>query len=142
MSERIDHQWDWTSALDFCESYLRENPQERIGRDHQQQEARMALGLYKLRCFANRIRSDQRSTWRQLSVEQALHLYLINKHHWTLTQAIEAAKTEFDLLYLLHHELLDFKLNEAESQPPKQWAHRFAPESELYQHFEQQDPAG
>ncbi|MEK2607817.1 hypothetical protein WLF18_01665 [Pseudomonas shirazensis] len=142
MREQIDHYGEWSSALDFCERYLKENPQERIERDHQQQEVRMALGLYKLRCFANRIRSDQRSTWRQLSSDQALHLYLVNKHHWTLPQVQEMAKTQFDLLYLLHHELLDFKLNEAEAYPPRQWANRFFPKSDLYQHLEQEDLAG
>lgn len=139
MREEIDHYREWSSALDFCEKYLKDNQEQRDARDPQRQEVRMALGLYKLRCFAIRLRNDPRSTWAMLTNGMALRLYLINKHHWTPAEAMAATGTELEVLYLLHDELLDLKLNEQEAYPPKQWAHRFGRRSDLYQHFEQPD---
>lgn len=139
MREEIDHYREWSSALDFAEKHLKENVDLRENRDPQGQEVRVALGLYKLRCFAIRLRTDPRSTWVRWSNMEALRLYLVNKHHWTLTETIAATKTELDFLYLLHDELLDLKLSEAEAYPPKQWEHRFGRKSVLYQHFEQTD---
>lgn len=136
MHEEMNHYQEWVNALDVCEKHLKENPeahQERRGHD---QDVRMALGLYKLRCFAGRLRADQRSTWTKLSSTQALRLYLINKHHWTPAQVDEAASGELDYVYLLHDELLELKLNEEESYPPRQWSHRFGRMSNLEQHFE------
>ncbi|WP_181321613.1 hypothetical protein [Pseudomonas protegens] len=137
MREEIDHYQEWVRALDWCEKRLKENPELRQERGDHGQDIRMALGLYKLRCFANRIRADQRSTWVTLTKTEALRLYLINKHHWTPAQVDEAATEELDYVYLLHEELLEFKLNEEESYPPKQWSHRFGRRSEFEQHFEQ-----
>ncbi|WP_175649458.1 hypothetical protein [Pseudomonas sp. Marseille-P9899] len=139
MREEIDHYQEWSSALDFAEKYLKEHTEIREIRDPQGQEVRMALGLYKLRCFAIRVRTDSRSTWVRWSNMEALRLYLINKHHWTLAETIAATKTELDFVYLFHDELLDLKLNEEEAYPPKQWTHRFGRKSDLYQHFEEQD---
>jgi len=138
MDRNIDHYREWTSALDWSEQYLKENPQLRDSSDSTQ-EMRIALGLYKLRCFAIRMRTDPRSTWARPSNELMLRLYLINKHHWTPDEAAAATPREQDFVYLLHDELLALKLNEQEASPPKQWAHRFGRKSEFLQHFEAVD---
>ena len=135
MNCEINHYSEWAAALDKHEAELKNGTTPRWEDVRTGQELRMALGTYKLKCFANRISQNKASTWARLDKLEALRLYLINKHHWTLADARQVEKEE-DFVFLLHEELLQMKLTEAEAHPVRQWTGHLGSRSEYEQHFE------
>ncbi|MFJ3368224.1 hypothetical protein [Pseudomonas sp. NPDC086251] len=82
--------------------------------------AQLALGEYKLFCFAERLRG-QHSIWEQdkpLPYRELLNLYLVNKHHWTLA-AVRLHKGS-DIFLLLRDELDQILLTDEEATPVRQ----------------------
>lgn len=104
------------------------------GWDVESQAACQALGEYKLHCFAERLIYEYASPWRDLTQDEAISLYLINQHHWTLEQA-RVLKPE-DQLLVLHRELLELKLDRTEGTPVLQWLGLEVPPGDLAAHFE------
>ncbi|GFZ70592.1 hypothetical protein PSE10C_13340 [Pseudomonas amygdali pv. eriobotryae] len=115
---KINYQWVWADEVEKSEKALKENPEQRFSGQGSGQEYRQALGRYKLACFAERLRNGNIAIWNHPSQADILHLYLINKHHWTLEQARQIQK-EDEILLLLRNELEQLKLNEAEADPVK-----------------------
>lgn len=135
MSFEIDHYAEWVAALDKHEAELKNGTAPRWEGTRTGQDLRMALGTYKLRCFAARICQNKAAIWARLDKLDALRLHLINKHHWTLAEARQV-ETEEDFVFLLQEELLQMKLTEAEANPVRQWTGHKVYKSEFEQHFE------
>ncbi|RMM11453.1 hypothetical protein ALQ84_03568 [Pseudomonas caricapapayae] len=115
---KINYKWVWADEVDRFEKALKEDPERRFSGQVSGQEYWQALGSYKLACFAERLRNGNIAIWDHPSQADILHLYLINKHHWTLEQARQIQK-EGDFLLLLRSELEQLKLNGAEADPVK-----------------------
>lgn len=81
------------------------------------QAAQLALGEYKLLCFAERLRGEKVIWERDKPVpyRELLNLYLVNKHHWPL-EAVRLIKSP-DLFLLLRDELDQLLLNDEEATP-------------------------
>ncbi|NNB04714.1 hypothetical protein HBN83_02225 [Pseudomonas fragi] len=139
MSFEIDHYAEWVAALDKHEAELKSGTAPRWEDIRAGQDLRMALGTYKLKCFAARICQNKAAIWARLDKLDALRLHLINKHHWTLAEAREVEKEE-DFVFLLHEELLQMKLTEAEAYPVRQWTEQKGYRGEFEQHFENSAP--
>lgn len=135
MNYEINHYSEWAAALDKHEAELKDGTAPRWEGVRNGQEIRMALGTYKLRCFADRIRQNKVAMWVRLDRLEALRLHLINKHHWTLADARQI-ENEQDFLLLLHEELVQMKLTEVEARPVRQWTGHLGSRSEYEQHFE------
>lgn len=86
------------------------------------EQAIRALGKYKLYCFGERLIKEHACPWVKMPPNAAIKLYLLNKHHWT-REAVDFLKEE-DMLYLLHTELVEMKLDEIESYAIHHWACR------------------
>lgn len=135
MSFEIDYYAEWVAALDKHEAELKNGTAPRWEGTRTGQDLHMALGTYKLRCFAARICQNKAAIWARLDKLDALRLHLINKHHWTLAEARQI-ETEEDFVFLLQEELLQMKLTEAEANPARLWAIKKGCKSEFEQHFE------
>lgn len=135
MSSGINHYLEWSAALDKHEADLKSGATPRWEGLRVGQELRMALGTYKLKCFADRISQNQAATWVRLDALEALRIHLINKHHWTLAEARQVQNEE-DFVFLLHEELLQMKLTEEEAHPVRQWTGHLGSKAEYEQHFE------
>lgn len=66
MVQEFNHHREWVAALDKYEKRLIENPDLRWEGQPRDQHTRMALGLYKLKCFAERMRKDSTAIWTRL----------------------------------------------------------------------------
>jgi hypothetical protein len=130
-----DHYSEWIAAVDKHEAEIKNGTAPRWEEVRNGQHVRMALGTYKLKCFAARICRDKSATWTRLDNLDALRLHLINKHHWTLAEARQVEKEE-DFVFLLHEELLEMKLTDDEAYPVRQWSIQFGSHRECEQHFE------
>jgi len=108
----------WANAVDAQE---REPKSKDFGNESKESvAARTALGPYKLMCFLHGLRCRYSTPWRVLSPMEAGQLYLINKHHW-LPGAFHSTEP-IDMLYMLHEELMDFRLTPEQFQPIRDWA--------------------
>ncbi|MFJ2456425.1 hypothetical protein ACIOWK_32780 [Pseudomonas protegens] len=137
MHEEFNHHLEWVAALDKYEKLLIGDPSLRWEGQWSGQHTRMALGLYKLKCFAERMRESSTAIWTRLGAIDALRLHLINKHHWTLQDARQI-QSEEDFVFLLHDELQQMKLTEEEARPVRQWTDHHGARAEYQKHY--QDP--
>lgn len=113
----MNYRAEWYNLVDRYEEALRNNSAHRWPGLNRRQAELEALGSYKLLCLAERIGKSPLAPWGHLTIEQALNLYLINKHHWT-PSAVKDLKEE-DYLYLLRDDLERMKLSAAEAEPVK-----------------------
>ncbi|AHC32795.1 MULTISPECIES: hypothetical protein [Pseudomonas] len=134
MVQEFNHHREWVAALDKYEKRLIENPDLRWEGQPRDQHTRMALGLYKLKCFAERMRKDSTAIWTRLEAMDELRLHLISEHHWTL-QDVRRIQDEEDFVFLLHDELQQMKLTEQEAEPVRQWTDHLGSRGEFQQHY-------
>lgn len=80
---------------------------------------RMGFGIYKVRCFCERLARKYFSPWYQPTDVEAGRLYLINKHHWTpeMVKGVDILR----LMMLLHVELAEMRLTPEEWAPVHDW---------------------
>ncbi|MBC8783631.1 hypothetical protein [Pseudomonas fluorescens] len=135
MKSEINHYIEWSAELDKHEANLKSGVTARWDDIRSGQDLRMAMGTYKLKCFANRIIQSNSAIWIRLDMLEALRIHLINKHHWTLAQARQV-QSEEDFVVLLHEELQQLKLTEDEAAPVRQWTSQLGSRAEYEQHFE------
>ncbi|MEX6663187.1 hypothetical protein [Pseudomonas sp. W2-17] len=81
--------------------------------------ARLAFGSYKLECFLEGLCTKYATAWLSLSPLEAGRLYLLNKHHWAPDTLKQVQKSDF--VALLHEELIETPMTEAEFEPVKDW---------------------
>ncbi|KPX54592.1 hypothetical protein LCH33_004082 [Pseudomonas amygdali] len=134
--EKMNYLREWYALSDRYEQALRDNPEERWARNNSDQYLRQALGAYKLKCFAERLRCSPEAIWKPLDPLEALRLYLINKHHWRL-EHVRLIVDDEDFLYLLREEVLALKLSPAEAEPVWQSAQGWGTSREFAAHFAQ-----
>lgn len=112
---RMNYRAQWFTLIDRYETNLKNDQSLKWPGFNRCQAERQAFGVYKLLCFAERIAKDRMAPWSHLTTEQALNLYLINKHHWT--QSAVSDLQESDHLFLLRDELAHMRLDTEESEP-------------------------
>lgn len=112
---RMNYRAQWYNLIERYEISLRNDPSLRWSGFNKYQAEYQALGIYKLQCFAERIAKDRMAPWGNLTTEQALNLYLINKHHWTRNEVADLQ--EDDYLFLLRDDLAQMKLDTEEAEP-------------------------
>ncbi|GFM48991.1 hypothetical protein PSCICE_02580 [Pseudomonas cichorii] len=134
MSSGNNHFREWADAIYKHEANLKNGVTPRWEGVRSAQELQMALGTYKLKCFAERIRQNKAATWVRLDPLDALRIHLINKHHWTLAEARQI-RDEEDFIFLLHEELLQMRLTDEEAHPVRQWTSHLGSKAEFEQHF-------
>lgn len=134
MHKEMNHYMEWSGTLEHYEKLLTASPERKWSELPNGQALRMAIGLYKLKCFAERILSNPAATWAHMEWQDAIRLHLVNKHHWPLEQ-VRQLKTEDDFLFLMHDELLEMKLTEQEAYPVRQWTDHLGSREEFRCHF-------
>lgn len=139
MDQEFNYHLEWVAALDKYEKLLIGDPSLRWDGQPNGQHTRMALGLYKLKCFAERMRESSTAIWARLDAMDALRLHLINKHHWTLPD-VRQIQDEEDFVFLLHDELQQMKLTEQEAQPVRQWTDHLGVRVEYQRHYQTPAP--
>ena len=112
---RMNYRAQWYDLIDRYEASLRNEQSLRWVGFNRYQAEHQALGVYKLICFAERIAKDPKAPWGHLTTDQALNLYLINKHHWPRSEVADLQ--ESDYLFLLRDELTQMKLDTQEAEP-------------------------
>ncbi|MBS6039964.1 hypothetical protein [Pseudomonas sp.] len=112
---RINYRAEWEKLVSRFADELRDKPDLRWPGVNRYQAEYQALGRYKLLCFAEKIAKEPLALWGHLTTDQALQLYLINKHHWHPDQVSDLK--EVDYLYLLRDELAQLKLDTEQSHP-------------------------
>ena len=112
---RMNYSATWDELVDRFETALRNDSSLRWPEHNRDQAELQALGSYKLLCFAERIAKNPLAPWGHLTADQALQLYLFNKHHWNPETPWHPR--EEDLLFLLREELAQMKLTQVESEP-------------------------
>ncbi|SEI17108.1 hypothetical protein SAMN05216581_3307 [Pseudomonas asplenii] len=135
MSREFYYPSEWARCLDAQESNLATGVTPRWESGKNGQALRMALGFYKLRCFANRLQVNGGAIWERMSWKDALRIYLLNKHHWHLDHLRSIDRDE-DFLFLLHDDLVAMKLNKEEADPVRQWTGHHGSRDEYEQHFQ------
>lgn len=112
---RTNYRAQWNALIDRYETDLRNDQGLRWPGLNRYQAEYQAFGSYKLLCFAERIAKEPLAPWGHLTTEQALNLYLINKHHWAYDTPADLR--EEDYLFLLREELALMKLTAEEAEP-------------------------
>lgn len=134
MVQRFNYHREWMAALDKYEKLLIENPRLRWEELPGDQHTRMALGLYKLKCFAERMLEGGTAIWARLEAMDQVRLYLISEHHWTLHD-VRQIQDEEDFVFLLHDELEQMKLTEQEAEPVRLWTDHLGTRAQYQQHY-------
>lgn len=114
----MDYRWEWQTLLQKYEKILNAESGFQEGFVYQQ-ACQLALGAYKLRCFAEQLRSAHIAIWElpePLSWLDLLRHHLVNKHHWNL-ETVRSIVDEKDFLYLFREELGQMMLTEEEAAP-------------------------
>ncbi len=135
MNRDIYYPREWTQCVDRHEKNIADGTTARWDGGKRGQEIRMALGSYKLRCFANRLQIGQGAIWERMDWKDALRLHLLKKHHWHLDQ-LRGIDQEEDFLFLLHDDLIEMKLTLEEAEPVRLWTEDLGSRSEYEEHFE------
>lgn len=97
------------------------------------QAVRLALGDYKLACFAEKLRAEQSAPWFAPDASDALRLYLLEKHHWPLS-CVRGLEHQ-DFLFALHSELRSLRLTDEQSAPVRQWVGHLTVRGEFEPHL-------
>ena len=134
MVQEFNHHREWMAALDKYEKLLIENPSLRWQELPGDQHTRMALGLYKLKCFAGRMLEGDTAIWARLEAMDQVRLHLISEHHWTLHD-VRQIQDEEDFVFLLHDELEQMKLTKQEAEPVRLWTDHLRTRAEYQQHY-------
>lgn len=106
--------------------------------DHQ--AARLALGDYKLECFAEGLRDKMSAPWFAPAEWDELRLYLLEKHHWSLN-CVRRLKSREDFLFALHPELHSLRLTPEQSAPVREWVRNLSVRDEIAPHLAPQTSA-
>ena len=124
--KKIDHSRLWAELFDANEEAAKKS-----GRSGSKDAeiCRLALGMYKLYCFCERLQSAYDSPWLEFSAVEAARLYLINKYHWYPTKVKDL--TLPDILPVLQVELVALRLTDEELKPIREWAGHLAAWEEL-----------
>ncbi|WP_278438325.1 hypothetical protein [Pseudomonas oryzihabitans] len=109
----------WVKLCGEEDDHVSSMRRDRLRGGRSGEQAIRAIGRYKLYCFSERLNAEYACPWTSMKGHESVKLYLLNKHHWQ-REAVEFLK-EQDLMYLLHAELIEMKLNEIESYPVHQW---------------------
>lgn len=135
MSREMYYPSEWTKCLDQQERNLADGTASRWEGVRNGQALRMAVGNYKLRCFAQRLQVSGGAMWERMDWKDALRLHLLKKHHWHLDHLRSIDRDE-DFLFLLHEDLVSMKLNQEEADPVLQWTDHLGSRDEYREHFE------
>ncbi|AVB15066.1 hypothetical protein BVY11_12725 [Pseudomonas amygdali pv. morsprunorum] len=126
---------EWFGLVDRYDQAIREKKEELWSGRFPDQHLRQALGDYKLKCFAERMRKSPQAIWKALDPHEALRLYLINKHHWHPDQ-VRAIDRDDQFLYLLRDELVSMRLTSEEAAPVRQSVEHWDSHPEFYLHLD------
>lgn len=133
----MDYQQEWSALFKKHVDLLHQStPLSDI--NFELSAALLALGPYKLKCFAQRISNNLLAPWGSLKPLEAMQLYLINKHHWTLNYA-RTFRHEKDYLLLLREEIAHLKLDRWEAHPVRLQVKNQAHRASLALHFDEPD---
>lgn len=133
--EKLNHKRIWAELIDANEEAAK-NSGRPGNRDAQ--ICRLALGIYKLYCFCERLREQYDSPWLEFSAVEAARLYLINKYHWYPTKVKDLKLT--DILPVLQVELVALRLTDEELQPVREWASHLGAWEELLLAAQPEEP--
>lgn len=107
----------WAEAVNDQEGVAKAD--QRTQEHWESKASRLGFGIYKARCFCERLTREYDSPWFQPSEVESGRLYLINKHHWHPEQV--KGLNLIHLMTLLHAELVEMKLTEKEWEPVRNW---------------------
>lgn len=134
-NEKMNYQREWYDLRDANQERLRK---QSISHPTDADVARNALGMYKLKCFCERLRRQYAAPWLGLTQVDAARLYLINKHHWHPEQV-----KGFDLgslLLVLHEELVQLRLTDEEFAPVRDWTSHLQCRDEIQASAQPEEP--
>ncbi|WP_130907810.1 MULTISPECIES: hypothetical protein [unclassified Pseudomonas] len=134
----MDYQQEW-SALYKKHMDILHRASHSMDINFEFSAALLALGPYKLKCFAQRLGNNLLAPWEPLKPLEALQLYLINKHHWTLNYA-RTFRHEKDYLLLLREEIAHLKLDRVEAYPVRLQVKNHEQRGAFTLHFDERDP--
>ncbi|ALU60265.1 MULTISPECIES: hypothetical protein [Pseudomonas syringae group] len=126
---------EWLDLVDRYDQAIRTKKEPQWNGRFPDQHLRQALGDYKLKCFAERMRKSPHAIWKALDPHEALRLYLINKHHWHLDQ-VRSIVQDDQFLYLLRDELESMKLTPEEAAPVWQSVEHWDSSAEFALHMD------
>ena len=107
----------WAKAVDDQEPTARKSTSSNESWDSQ--ACRLGFGIYKTKCFCERLARDYFSPWYQPTDVEAGRLYLINKQHWAPGEVKDLQIVA--LMVLLHEELIQMRLTKEEWEPVHNW---------------------
>lgn len=114
--EKINFGMEWANLCGEQRDKLKVSKDFNGCRNTDEISRRLAFGEYKLMCFAERNRMASDALFEPLHPLDALRLYLINEHHWSLAQ-VRDLQTVDDLMFVLRRQVMNMKLDPQEAQP-------------------------
>lgn len=107
----------WAQAVDDQEAAAKSKADSH--EDWESRACRLGFGIYKAKCFCERLARKNFTPWFQPTDVEAGRLYLINKHHWApeLVKGLNIVS----LMTLLHEELAEMRLTAEEWEPVDNW---------------------